>query len=270
MAPSFPIPRAATYERDLACFRRAEREVQEFWRRLGGRPDFTGARVLELGCGRGALAIEIARAGAAKVMGLDVNAGRIRFAREHLLRERPELEGRVDLRCQRIEECEEGGFHVAVTKDTLEHVMNLEGTLREIARRLLPRGRLYAGFGPLYTSPYGDHDRRRVILAPWGAAGRVLARVPWLHLALEPVLVRLHNREGGSGGPMIASLRDLGLNKLGFSGYLAALEASGLGVVKLETNRSWRRLSRLLAALSRVPGLRDYCVHNVYCVLERS
>ena len=44
----------------------------EFWSRCGGRPDLRGLRVLEVGCGHGALSVDMARGGA-DVLGVDLN-----------------------------------------------------------------------------------------------------------------------------------------------------------------------------------------------------
>lgn len=257
---------SALYTNRLSWFRRGAKENREFWKRMGEMPDFRGARVLEIGCGVGCLATEIALQGASKVVGVDIQRSSIDFAQTFLRQKHPELAETVEFLCRELKDCEESDFDVVVTKDTFEHVMDLEGLLPEIKLRLRHGGRLYAGFGPLYPSPYGDHDRRRTILEPWGVTGRVLSRIPWSHMVLEPVLVRMRNR---AHSPRVQSLRDLGLNKLAFSEYRELFMRSGLVPIQFRTNRSSKRSSKVLSVMRRVPLLEDLCTHNVYCILEK-
>lgn len=52
---------------------------------------------------------------------------------------------------------DDGYFDVAITDSTFEHVHDLSGVLSEVHRVVKPAGRLYAHFGPIWSSPYGHH-----------------------------------------------------------------------------------------------------------------
>ena len=52
--------------------------------KVGRRNNFKGKTVLDFGCGHGALAIEIAKQGAKKVVGIDLEKDYVRFANENL------------------------------------------------------------------------------------------------------------------------------------------------------------------------------------------
>ncbi len=239
---------------DLAYFARGADENPRFWARLGGKPNLSGAAVLDLGCGHGSLAIDIAQAGAQRVLGLDLNAGLVEFAAENLHAHYPGLGAVVTFRYQDIRETPEAAFDAIVSKDTFEHVFELDQVLAAVAARLRPGGRLYAGIGPLWHSPFGDHGRTRMGL-------------PWAHAVLpEAYLIRRLNRRWRTP---VTSIYDLGLNKLALADYLRLLRASGLNVVSLRVNASSHPLSRLFSLARHLPGLGEYLAHNLYCILEK-
>ena len=66
----------------------------EYWRRFGLAPDWTSKRVLDVGCGHGAMSVEIAQAGAT-VLGVDLDEGRIDFANRNLAQRFPHLTERL-------------------------------------------------------------------------------------------------------------------------------------------------------------------------------
>jgi 2-polyprenyl-3-methyl-5-hydroxy-6-metoxy-1,4-benzoquinol methylase len=91
-------------------------------------------RVLEVGCGDGALAAELAKHGA-RVTGADPSA----VALERARREHPELalvqtgpDGRLPL--------DDSSFHAAVCLHVLEHVADTQLLLSEVRRVLAPEG----------------------------------------------------------------------------------------------------------------------------------
>lgn len=254
---------------DIAYFKRGEVENPEFWWRLGGKPNFAGQHVLDVGCGLGALCVDIASGGAARVVGLDTETKLIEFARQYTAENCSKFTGGLEFYDQDLAKFADGKFDVIVSKDSFEHIMDLAGMIRAMASHLKPGGRIHAGFGPLYNSPFGHHGRVATFL-PW-------RQFPWAHLweKEEKIVARL-NRLRARGEKVftysdapITSIRDLGLSMYSLADYRRFVYGSGLNVVRFGVNQSTSPLSKVLSVLRHVPGLEEYCTHNVYCILEK-
>ena len=254
---------------DIAYFKRGEKENPAFWWRMGGRPTLAGAHVLDVGCGLGSLCVDVAEGGAARVVGLDTESKLIEFARQYTAGTFPKLKGVLEFYDPDLKNFNDGRFDVILSKDSFEHIMDLEGMLREMASRLKAGGRIYAGFGPLYNSPFGHHGRIATCL-PW-------RQFPWAHLwECEDKIVARLNRLRARGEKIftysdapITSIRDLGLSMYSLADYRRFIDGSGLKVVRFGVNRSTSPLSKILSVLRRLPLLEEYCTHNVYCILEK-
>ncbi|NOX63549.1 MAG: class I SAM-dependent methyltransferase [Chloroflexi bacterium] len=242
---------------DLAYFRRGETENPRFWRRFGGQPDFRGASVLDVGCGHGSMSIYLAEQGAAEVVGLDLNERLIEFANANLEQNFPHFADRVAFLCLDLKDYPLEPFDYIVSKDTFEHVLDLPGLLEEMSRRLRAGGRVYAGFGPLYNSPFGDHN---VVRPPFP--------IPWAHLLLgdQRVIRRVNRRRREK----VSAIQDLGMNRLALADYRRIFEECDLEVVSFQTNRSDKLSGKTLHALSKLPRLEEYFTFNIYCVLEKT
>jgi 2-polyprenyl-3-methyl-5-hydroxy-6-metoxy-1,4-benzoquinol methylase len=116
----------------------------------------SGERVLDVGCGEGRFAAELARAGA-EVVGIDVAAEPLRRARA--------LHPELDLRLVRAEAAwplRDASFDVVWAGEVIEHIADTAGWLSEVRRVLRPGGAL------LLSTP--DHGRLRMLL--WALAPR--------------------------------------------------------------------------------------------------
>lgn len=254
---------------DVDYFQRGRVENPEFWRRLVDQPRFQGKQVLDVGCGLGALCVDMASAGAARVVGLDTEAKLIAFARQYTARAYPHLGDTLEFYDEDLGKFDQDNFDIIVSKDSFEHIMDLNGMLRSMTVRLKPGGRIYAGFGPLYNSPFGHHGRVATRL-PW-------RQFPWAHLwESEAKIVERLNRLRDQGEPVFAyqegpltGIRDLGLSMYSLADYRRFIYGSGLKVVRFEANRSKQPLSHLLSVLRQIPALEEYCTHNIYCILEK-
>jgi 2-polyprenyl-3-methyl-5-hydroxy-6-metoxy-1,4-benzoquinol methylase len=103
----------------------------EYWKRFGFQPDWYGKRVLDVGCGHGALSVEIAQAGAT-VLGVDLDEFRIDFANRNLNGRFPELMERVRFRAvNALTLPVDEPFDVIVSKDTFEHVADVTSLVKD-------------------------------------------------------------------------------------------------------------------------------------------
>jgi SAM-dependent methyltransferase len=217
-----------------------------FFGRFGAEPEWRGKSVLDFGCGYGALSGRAAERGAARVLGVDTNSLPIRWAKEFV-----KGEGVIftDTDVANVHD----SFDLILTKDTLEHVDDVEHILRLLADRLAPEGEIWAGFSPLYHSPWGDHGELN------------LPRVPWLHTLPWPLVISLANRPDHPG---LRSIKDIGLNGLTPQAFRRAVRAAGLQFASVRYNGGDQALLRPLKALRRVPPLEKYATVSIYAVLR--
>lgn len=252
-------------EADIAYFKRGDYENPRFWERFGERPAFSGAAVLDVGCGHGSLCVYIAQAGAARVVGVDTNARLIAFANENLRRSYPELVGTLDFVNTALEDYPpDAQFDYVVSKNTFEHIVNVETVLAHIAKRLRPGGRLYAGFSGLYYSPFGFHGAPVLALE--------MPPIPWWHLVLgKDALVRRANERQ----IQISDVRELELSAMTPADYRRAFAASGLDCVKLLYNRQRDKTPlaaaamKVFSALRSIPVLEPCFTVSMYCILQK-
>ena len=240
---------------NLYWYERCGVDNSRFWSRFEGKPEFRNKVVLDVGCGHGRLCLDMARGGATKVLGIDIDDSLISFARLHLATYYPEWRSVVSFECGDIKFLPDNTFDLVVSKDVFEHVVGLKGMLRDIRRCLKPGGRLYAGFGPLYNSPNGYHLRAHFCL-PWG---HLLIPRSW-HLRL----VNLWRKE-----PVQSLYEVVTLNELFFADYERIILSSGMSMVSFRVNQGNSVISKILSFFRRVPFLREYCTHNIYCVMEK-
>lgn len=234
-------------------------ENARFWQRLGGMPDFTGMRVLDFGCGHGMLSLDLARAGAVSVLGIDLAEQRIRYAQANVA---PQAPPGCTMRFECIDITTipgEGLFDRIVSKDTFEHVGPIDEVLAAMVRLLKPGGEIILGFSPLYYSPFGDH-------------GELGVRVPWAHLlAGEQRVLAAFNATNGSA---YRRLPEAGFNMLTPRDFRQAFERSGAQIRSLRMNSAAggglkSAMIRAFRLLARVPGLERYFTVGIYAVLVK-
>ena len=245
----------AWHQAYIDYFNKGKHENRKFWSRLGGKPELAHATVLDVGCGLGSLCIDIALSGAKKVVGLDTDSISIEFANENLRTNYPELTDTVEFKDVDLRDYHNDiSFDYMVSKDTFEHIIELEEMLRGMTKRLKQGGKIYLGFGPLYYGPFGHH-------------GRINPKIPWGHLIIpEQVIIKRLNRNREN---KIVSIQDLGLNKWSLSDYKRLLKNSELSVVFFKVNRGRNIVLKLFNLISMVPFLEEHFCHNLYCILEK-
>jgi ubiquinone/menaquinone biosynthesis C-methylase UbiE len=239
---------AATYfDRQMA------KSDPEFWSRCGGQPDLSGKRVLEVGCGHGALSVDMARNGAT-VVGVDLNRWRVNFATELVQSRYPQWADRLKFTATPVEDLSrDEPFDYIVSKDTFEHVDDLTGLLEALYQLLKPGGILIAGSTPLYWSPKGDHRRTGL-------------RIPSLH-ALLPTPIVLAAASRHKGYP-VRSLSDIGMNGYTPEQYRRIFDGTKFEQLRIAYNQG-KRAARILGRLRSVPGLEKYVTTGFYLRFRR-
>lgn len=241
-------------ESALQYFESQTESNEEFWHRLGiAPPDWTGKRVLDVGCGLGALSIEMAQAGAT-VVGVDLYEDLIAFADRNVAQRFPQLRDRVTFRAvDALSLPVAERFDVIVSKDTFEHAPDVASLLKALGKHLVrPGGILYAGFSPLYYSPYGDH-------------GRTGLKVPWAHAVLPKRVV--YAAAARHNGHPVSSLLDIGLNGNTPDQFRAAFDDSGLRLMHLAYNCGDKRLLPVLEkARTRFRRLDRFTTVSIYAI----
>jgi SAM-dependent methyltransferase len=204
-----------------------------------------GARVLEVGCGAGALSRVLAEEYDCEVVGLDIVS---KPAWE-------QLRGpRVDLRVQDISTGDITGlgqFDAIVSFVVLEHVVHPFAMLTAVERLLRPGGRAYLS-GNLYRGPMASHRYREVYF-------------PWPHLLFtDEVFGQYYEKVLGRPG-----VRASWVNKLTHAHYETYL--STIGFTRYSTTLSRVRFDepfydRFSDVLSRYPRY-DLSHDFIYLVL---
>lgn len=241
-------------------------ENPRFWSRFSAKPNFQGAAVLEVGSGWGSLCVDIAFSGASKVVGLDLRSDLINFATQHLEQNFPELVNIIEFKDIDLKFYGNTVFDYIVSKDSFEHIINVPEMLEEMEKRLKPGGKIFIGFGPLYTSPYGDHDRRRTCFSSLGVLGKFLALIPWGHLFMESLIIKMAALHTGKD---VNSMYDLDLNKMSVSDFRKAFQESGFTVIDFLVNQSSSLKSKISSLFCKIPFLQNYFTHSIYCILEK-
>ena len=235
-----------------------QKGIAVFWRRLGGMPDIPGKDVLDVGCGLGALSFSLAKAGANRVVGVDINHKSIDYANKLLYKCSPSQQKVQEFIVADPRELDEKAkFDCIVTRDAFEHVIDLPELFADLVQRLRPGGRMYIGFGPLYRGPFGGH--RRMHMA-----------VPWGHLMMpEHLLLRWVNRYRAPED-QVSSVKEMGLNQLRLVDYRQILvEDSGLSAIYWRVNHGQRLISKIFALLYRLPVVGELFANDLYAVLEK-
>ncbi len=208
-----------------------------------------GRRVLDFGCGSGAQAAALVRAGAAEVVGVDINESTLEHARR-----RAEENGIGPDRLRfvtRLPPELAGTFDAVISQDAMEHFADPEATLREMRAVLRPGGCVLLSFGPPWLAPSGSHMH-------------FFTRVPWVNLFFsERTVMAVRSRFRFDGAKRYEEVES-GLNRMTVRRFEGIVARSGLRAERLRY-----RCVRGLDALAALPLARELFINNVSCVLAR-
>lgn len=232
----------------------------------GNFPVNESLHYLDVGCGKGDIAITLAKSGCKNVTGIDIVERNITAARVHA-RDMC-VEDSTEFVCANINTWKPANrFDVILSHDALEHILDPGMFLRRLSDFVTPDGIAVLSFGPLFYSPAGDHmkDFFRVPV-PWRGA-----------LFSEKAILRLR-REFFRPTDPAERFEDIveNLNKMRYSEFLRYVEESGWDFDFLAVNQRLNELPlplKLMYPVSRalvsMPWVRD-CFASGVCAILRS
>jgi len=242
------------FHKDLAT---AEKWINSF----GASSFFNQKNVIEIGCGNGALCVRAVQNGAKRVLGVEINNSAAEDACKIIYSQYPEMRNQID--CTDYQSIESpkyvGQFDIVISQNSFEHFEQPQKVLKRMVDLLKPGGYIYAGFSPLWNSPFGSHLRS-------------IYPLPWAHLWAAKSLLKEHNLVR-SQNP-ITSYKDIGLNQVAFAHYKKIFyEIDGCDVVMFLCNHSIRqRLPTayyFLKIMRALPFLKEYLPISLHVVIRK-
>ncbi len=210
--------------------------------------EIRSATVLDFGCGPGWQAVAMARGGAARVIGVDINPNWVNQARalaaSHGVADRVEFVlGSSAL--------DDGCADVVLSSNSFEHFGDPDAMLREMARLVRPGGAVWITFAEPWYSPYGSHMS-------------FFTRVPWVNVLFsERTVMRVRSRYRSDGAVRYEQVES-GLNRMTLRRFERIIAASGL---RVEMRRY--RAAKNLPVVAGLPGVRELFVSAVSCRLRK-
>jgi SAM-dependent methyltransferase len=201
--------------------------------------EFAGKTVIDFGCGGGGAAIEIAKHGARRVIGVDIQQRFLSHAKAEA--DKAGVAGRCVFTTQTDEKAD-----VILSVDGFEHYADPEEILTTMRKLLKETGRVQVCFGPTWFHPYGGH---------------LFSVFPWAHLVFtEKALIRWRSNFKTDGATRFCEVEG-GLNQMTIRRFEEILARSDFRVERFE-EVPIRKLRWLQNPLTR-----EFCTSVVRCVL---
>jgi len=168
--------------------------------------------IVDFGCGQGEGSIEIALAGAKRVIGVDIRPELIASARQRA------LEAGVSDHCEFSMTLPKDSADIIVTIDAFEHFEDPATILSTLSEMLATDGKVVASFGPTWYHPRGGH---------------FFSVFPWSHLLLSELVLCRWRRDFRDDRAACFSEVEGGLNRMTIRRFEQLVANSSLRIDKL-------------------------------------
>ncbi len=169
-------------------------------------------KVIDFGCGDGSDAIAMARAGAEKVIGIEIRPQLINLARE---RARAAGVGDICVFTQSTDEAAD----LVVSIDAFEHFEDPAAVLASMQKLMKRSGHMFISFGPVWYHPRGGH---------------LFSVFPWSHIVFEEKAFMKWRSTFKSDGATRFGEVEGGLNRMTIKRFERLVQGSSLRLERLE------------------------------------
>ncbi|MBN1138304.1 MAG: class I SAM-dependent methyltransferase [Anaerolineae bacterium] len=222
--------------------------------------DYRGQSVIDVGCGKGDLTIMLAKSGARRVVGVDIDPDRIAAARRIA-----QAEGVADLVCFKCTDfvtayrCD-APFDIVLCQSAFEHILSPLACLLKIHACLTPGGVFVTVFGPLWWSPYGAHMRG-------------FTPIPWVHFLFPERVVLRVRRECYRPNDDAGCYEEIRghLNRITVGRFKREAAAAGFTIetIRLNPPQDQGRYRLANAIVNAIPFLQELGSLQLLAVLRR-
>jgi SAM-dependent methyltransferase len=173
-----------------------------------------GKTVIEFGCGHGFDAVDLALAGASRVIGLDLQLNVLRHARDLAAQK-----GVAEI-CE-FAETTETQADIVMSIDAFEHFADPLDILRKMARLCKPDGRIWIQFGYTWLHPFGGHLFSLNVF-------------PWAHLIFSETALCRWRADFKTDGARRFGEVEGGLNRMTLARFDRIVAQCGIAIEKVQ------------------------------------
>lgn len=209
---------------------------------------FQDKLVLDFGCGHGWQAVAMQKAGARRVVGIDISEERLAHGRA--LAEREGCSDEVTFSRTLPEELQ-GQFDVVLSLSAFEHFADPAAELRAMRSAARTGGVVVVSFAEPWLSPHGSHMGH-------------FTSLPWVNVLFsERTVMQVRARFRDDGATRYEEVV-MGLNRMTIARFERLIRASGMTVESMNLFPV-----KGLPLVSKVPVLREFLTGAASCVLRR-
>lgn len=225
----------------------------------------TNTTVLEIGCGEGGNLKPFVELGCKRVVGVDMNKGKIDNAKVFF--NEISNANNLELIVKDIYNAEDiGKFDLIIMRDVLEHIYDQEKFMTHVKRYLKPNGKFFLGFPP-WQNPFGGHQQM--------AHNKWVSKMPFIHL-LPYNLYRFVLKKAGEPQGRIDDLIEIKDTRISIEKFERIIKKAGYHKEKrtfyfinpnyeIKFNLKPRVQTKLI---SSIPFFRNFFITTNYYVLS--